>query len=44
MLTKLVRAIIRKGAISLKWSDGSFSHYYPNVRSMPRGMFRKEQK
>ena len=35
------KAIIRKGAISLKWTDGKFSHYYPNVRSMPEGMFRQ---
>lgn len=32
MKVKVVRFVIRKGAISALMSDGSWRHYYPNGR------------
>ena len=35
----ILTSIHQKGAISILYEDGQWGHYYPNVRSMPKGMF-----
>lgn len=42
-IAKVVGSVFRKGCISWKWTDGAFSHYYPNRRVMPNVLFRKSK-
>lgn len=35
------KSVHRHKVISVKYTDGTWGHYYPNVRSMPKKMFRE---